>query len=109
MVLPAMWALILSSPKRADHSVLIIEGEIVLTRILGANALARHLEVWIAAAFVTEYAYVSKFQYQITIEEPLARVPATEDVIIRCPPFSFALKIGFAACASQSDCLTLNA
>lgn len=88
---------------------MIMDGEIVLTRILGASAFARHLEVWIAAAFVTEYAYVSKVADRGTIEEPLARVPATEDVIIRWPPFSFALKIGFAACASQSDCLTLNA
>jgi hypothetical protein len=33
-----------------------MEGDMVFTRIFGANALARHLEVWIAAAFVTEYA-----------------------------------------------------
>jgi len=44
-----------------------------------------------------------------TIEEPLARVPATDDVMIKWPPFSFALKIGLLACANQSDCLTLNA
>jgi hypothetical protein len=30
----------------------------VFTRILGASAFARHFEVWIAAALVTEYAYV---------------------------------------------------
>lgn len=44
-----------------------------------------------------------------TIEDPLCRVPATEEVMMRWPPLSLALKMGFAACASQRDCLTLKA
>ncbi len=78
---------ILSSPYNRPHSVNSSPGNTALTLTFGPWVVAKHFIKCSCAALVTEYG----------ILEPLGRIPAIDDVMMKAPPSVLALKVGKAA------------